>query len=86
MSAPSFKAAVDLARPVLAAEGRDAANALLSRLLWHVEGDAGGFIGLHDEALVERVAYYRLDLAVVQAAAWAPGAWPTKSNTEQRAA
>ena len=88
LTKPSFRAATTLAREAAFAAMRrcgrfglnDAdraiGNALLARLFWHVEGAEGGFVGLSDEALQERVAHYRLDMAAVRDAAWAPGAWP----------
>lgn len=85
MSGHTFAAAVEICRPVLAHEGRPAANKLIARLLWHVEGADGGFIGLHDEALAERVAFYRLDLDQVRDAMWAPGAWPVAAAQQEAA-
>ena len=98
LSIPSFRAATTLAREAAFAAMRAAGrfslndadralgNALLARLFWHVEGAEGGFIGLSDEALDERAAHYRLDLAAVRDAAWAPGGWPVESILKRRAA
>ena len=98
LCSPSFRAATTLAREAAFAAMRKAGrfglndtdraigNALLARLFWHVEGAEGGFIGLSDEALQERVAHYRLDLVQVRDAAWAPGAWPAPAVRERIAA
>jgi hypothetical protein len=98
LSQPSFRAATTLAREAAFAAMRrcgrfglnDAdraiGNALLARLFWHVEGADGGFIGLSDEALQERVAHYRLDLNAVRDAAWAPGGWPASAAARERIA
>jgi hypothetical protein len=95
LSNPSFRAATTLARDAAFAAMRKAGrfslneadraigNALLARLFWHVEGAEGGFVGLSDEALQERVAHYRLDLAAVRDAAWAPGAWPVSAAAQK---
>jgi hypothetical protein len=92
---PSFRAATRLAREAAFAamrkagrlglndEDRALGNALLARLFWHVEGAEGGFIGLSDEALQERVAHYRLDLNAVRDAAWAPGSWPVAAGMKK---
>jgi hypothetical protein len=92
---PSFRAATRLAREAAFAAMRKAGrfglneadraigNALLARLFWHVEGAEGGFVGLSDEALQERVAHYRLDLTAVRDAAWAPGAWPVSAIAQK---
>ena len=96
LSQPSFRAATTLARKAAFAAMREAGrfslneddraigNALLARLFWHVEGAEGGFIGLSDEALGERVAHYRLDLNAVRDAAWAPGSWPVAATVARK--
>lgn len=88
LSKPSYAAAYQHARAAALAHakayGREiptradkaAGDAVMVRLLWHIECDRGGFIGLSDaqlEALCARKGY---DLAAVTAAMYAPGAWP----------
>lgn len=77
LSTPSFAAAYRLSRLRAAAGDTAGAARLFSRLLWHVEASEGGFIGLSDEALLEKCETdKRLDHAIATAAMYAPGPWP----------
>lgn len=77
LATPSFAAAYTLARRLAARGDRARATQLLSRLLWHVDASDGGFIGLSDEALLEKCeSDKRLNHAIATAAMYAPGPWP----------
>jgi len=72
----TFQDAYTAARKVAQAGDRAAATALLSNLLWHVDGAAGGFIGLSDEQLAEKCeADPRIDYSIAVSAMHAPTAW-----------
>jgi hypothetical protein len=59
----------------------------MSRLLWLVDRDDGGFIGLSDDELEEKVeSDPRLDADAVLAAMYAPGQWPNSPAIERKAA
>jgi hypothetical protein len=76
LSTPSFAAAYTIARP-LAAQDRAAATRRLCELLWHVEGQDGGFIGLSDQQLFDKCEHDpRLNYAAATDAMHAPGPWP----------
>jgi len=76
LSTPSFAAAYAIARP-LAARDRAAATRRLCELLWHVEGEDGGFIGLSDQQLFDKCdADKRLSYAAATEAMYAPPPWP----------
>ena len=77
LSTPSFAAAYALARPLALRGDRIAATARLCELLWHVEGNEGGFAGLSDEQLLEKCeGDRRLDYTMATQAMWAPPPWP----------
>ena len=72
----TFSDAYALARPLAVSGNREGATLLLCRLLWHVEGRDGGFIGLSDAQLRDKCATdKRLSYAAAVAAANAPGSW-----------
>ena len=76
LSIPSFAAAYAIARP-LAAQDRAAATRRLCELLWHVEGQDGGFLGLSDQQLFDKCEHdKRLNYAAATDALHAPGPWP----------
>lgn len=88
LSRPSYRGAYHLAREAayasmraakrdkIIAADKEAGDKVIIPLLWLVEAADGGFIGLDDDALEKRCARYRLSLADVNAAMWAPGEWP----------
>lgn len=77
LSAPSFAAAYALARSHAMRGDRNGATQLFCRLLWHVEAQDGGFIGLSDEQLLEKCELDpRLNHAAATDAMHAPGPWP----------
>lgn len=81
LSKPSFAAAYAIARP-LAAQDRAAATRRLCELLWHVEGEDGGFIGLSDQQLFDKCeSDKRLNYTAATNAMYAPGPWPISTNT-----
>jgi hypothetical protein len=83
LSTPSFAAAYTLARRLAACGDRARATQLLSRLLWHVDASDSGFIGLSDEALLEKCeSDKRLNHAIATAAMYAPGPWPVTERKE----
>lgn len=74
--------AYQLARPLAAAGNPQAATALLSRLLWHVSADAGGFSGLSDSQLRAKCeGDKRLSYAAATAAMYAPGPFSADAVT-----
>lgn len=76
LSRPSFAAAYALARP-LAAQDRATATRRLCELLWHVEGEDGGFIGLSDQQLFDKCeSDPRLNYHAATDAMHAPPPWP----------
>lgn len=80
LSTPSFAAAYALARPLAARGDRDGATRRFCQLLWHVEAQDGGFIGLSDDQLLEKCeSDPRLDHAIATLAMWAPGPWPLEA-------
>jgi hypothetical protein len=82
VSPPTFAAAYALARPLALRGDTDAATRRLCELLWHVEGEAGGFIGLSDEQLLEKCEHDpRLNYAAATEAMHAPGPWPFQKKT-----
>ncbi len=81
LSTPSFAAAYAIARP-LATRDRAAATRRLCELLWHVEGEDGGFIGLSDQQLFDKCeSDKRLNYAAATDAMHAPAPWPISRNT-----
>lgn len=88
LSFPSYRGAYHLAREAayasmravkrdkIIAADKEAGDKVIIPLLWLVEASDGGFIGLDDDALEKRCARYRLSLADVNTAMWAPGEWP----------
>ena len=81
LSIPSFAAAYAIARP-LAAHNRAAATRRLCELLWHVEGEDGGFLGLSDQQLFDKCeSDKRLNYAAATDAMHAPGPWPIQRKT-----
>ncbi len=80
-SPPTFAAAYAIARPLALRGDPRAATRRLCELLWHVEGEAGGFIGLSDEQLLEKCQNdKRLNYAAATQAMWNPGAWPSNGQ------
>lgn len=87
---PSYQAACHWARKAaedaMGESDKRAGRAVFARLLWLLDSADGGFIGLADEQLEECAYRNNLrDMAVVNAAQWAPGEWP-KRAAEQRVA
>ena len=81
LSTPSFAAAYALARSHAMRGDRNGATQLFCRLLWHVEAQDGGFIGLSDEQLLEKCELDpRLNHAAATAAMHAPGPWPNQGR------
>lgn len=77
LSTPSFAAAYALARPLAVRGDARAASLRLCELLWHVEGEDGGFIGLSDEQLFDKCENDpRLNYAAAMQAMWNPAPWP----------
>ncbi len=77
LSTPSFAAAYALARPLAVRGDARAAQRRLCELLWHVEGEDGGFIGLSDEQLFDKCENDpRLNYATATDAMHAPPPWP----------
>jgi hypothetical protein len=77
LSTPSFAAAYAIARPLAQRGDAPAATRRLCELLWHVEGEDGGFIGLSDEQLREKCeSDKRLNYAAATDAMHAPPPWP----------
>jgi hypothetical protein len=86
LSKPSFRAAYQLARAHRMTWGKAAADALFARLLWHVPGEDGGFLGLTDDEMDAKIAADpRLTRANVLAAMWAPGEWPEMEKRNEPA-
>lgn len=84
LSTPSFAAAYAIARCHAARGDRIGATRRLCQLLWHVEADDGGFIGLTDEQLLEKCETDpRLDHAAATQAMWNPGAWPAPGAADR---
>ena len=82
LSTPSFAAAYALARPLAVRGDARAATRRLCELLWHVEADDGGFIGLSDDQLLEKCENDpRLNYAAATDAMHAPGPWPFQRKT-----
>ncbi len=77
LTARTYRSAYQFARARAVAGDRAGADALLARLLWHVEAKDGGFIGLTDCQLRAKVALDPClnmnDVALFQ---YAPGQWP----------
>lgn len=73
-------------RVTLAASDRAAGFAVLARLLWHVPGDAGGFLGLSDLQLGKYAKRLGLTEEQVTDAQWNPGQWPRRAPAQQAAA
>lgn len=86
LSKPSFNGARYFAVTRMREAGRskpdDSDRAELARLLFHVEGDEGGFLRLGDEARAERAAQLRLPIKIVESVLWATGVWPVASAPE----
>lgn len=77
LNTPSFAAAYALARRHAARGDRDGAMRRFCELLWHVEAQEGGFIGLSDEQLFEKCEHDpRLNYATATDAMYAPEPWP----------
>lgn len=77
LNARIYRSVYQHARALAVAGDRDGANALMCNLLWHVEAADGGFIGLTDGQLIEKVALDpRLNLQTVMDAMYAPMPWP----------
>lgn len=94
LSVPSYRAAYQFARraafdsaKVRGAKkpswhDKAAGDAVMIRLLWHVEGERGGFIGLSDSQLAAYCERKNYDIRAVNAASYAPGDWPTAQVIE----
>lgn len=77
MTARTYSDAFALARPLRFSHGPGAAAAAMSRLLWHVDREQGGFIGLSDAEIEEKCASDRcLNFDAAISAMYAPGDWP----------
>lgn len=77
MSERTYNAAYRFARELAQAGDRKGALKLMSGLLWHVDRESGGFIGLSDLQLKAKVeADARLDFLHVIDAMYAPPPWP----------
>lgn len=73
----TYRSVYQHARALAVAGDRDGANRLMANLLWHVEASEGGFIGLTDGQLIEKVALDpRLNMQTVMEAMYAPMPWP----------
>lgn len=90
LSTPSLQGAYFFARELALAGKRKEADALYIRLLWHVRCDQGGFVGLSDRQLEERVAHDRIlcthDITEITHAMYEPGEWPKVETSKQVAA
>ncbi len=84
LTIPSQQGAYHFARQMALAGDRNGADALYIRLLWLVRCDQGGFLGLSDSQLEERVARDRIlcthDIAEITHAMYEPGEWPMARN------
>lgn len=90
---PSFKAAIYWAREAgweamrgagrdtLTASDRAAGNAVLARLMWLVEGGAGGFMGLDDRQVEHLCKRVGLTSAEATAAMFTRGTWPARPQS-----
>lgn len=77
LSVPSFRAAYQHARVIAMSGDRAGADKLFARLLWHVRAEDGGFIGLSDAQMAEKIAGDpRLNTRDVYDAMYEPGSWP----------
>lgn len=86
LTKPSYRSAYQIARAIRLRDGIAAANAEFARLLWHVHKEDGGFIGLTDDELVQKVQDDpRLRMADVLRHMWAPGHWPSAEEISKAA-
>jgi hypothetical protein len=87
LTARTYRSAFQFARVLAVAGDRKGADALMCRLLWHVRAEDGGFIGLSDQQLADKIDRDpKLNAFDVDAAMYDPGEWPAISAAQQVAA
>lgn len=87
LSARTYRSVYQHARALAVTGDRRGADRLMCRLLWHVLAADGGFIGLTDQQLEDKVAADpKLNMADVNEFHWDAGEWPAPPAAQQVAA
>lgn len=87
LTARTYRSAYQHARAVAVTGDRKGADQMMCRLLWHVLATNGGFIGLTDQQLEDKVsADPKLNMEDVNAFQWDAGEWPVQTVAQQVAA
>jgi hypothetical protein len=87
LSARTYRSAYQHARALAVTGDRRGADRMMCRLLWLVLATDGGFIGLTDQQLEDKVAADpKLNMADVNTAHWDAGEWPAQPVAQSVAA